>query len=542
MASTLDVVLRELAEFWSRNFATEDASLTDVNESKGDDEGISDADYDEVDEEEEEEEEREELARVTSHLTKPRRSSGYSMLLLPLAVYWTGQSPDPLPADALEGISLSDANAGGTEHQGHHSHAPSLDFEHEDFYGSMDEDQASLTLDALQNEEDENAVDGATLLAKYLLFDVLGDQDPKVVSMFSAAVAKLEAFRRRMTSPTSVPEQAVELSESSAVQQLGDCTGGVYRLGDNAIFKPRSQEAMQKASFATGDPSPLRKGFLIGDGAIREVAAYQLDRAANHFARVPPTTLTSVRSDVLGTTTQGPRLEGSLQLFTSNVGSSEDFGSSSFRLRDIQAIALLDIRMFNTDRHGGNLLVSNVAPETDGGVASKQHALVPIDHGLCLPDFHHLGEFEAEWLYWRQARQPLSEEARAHVKSLDAERDAKILRNLGLRDKSILTMRLMTRFLKFAVLTLNWNLHEIGVFMTRSYLSTGGDDEDASGCGPCSKFELLLRRAAARSGDASLPGFLRGDGSVDFSERRAQALLVAAENQWTADLEAGHVS
>jgi len=194
-------------------------------------------------------------------------------------------------------------------------------------------------------------------------------------------------------------------------------------------------------------------------------------------------------------------------------------------LNTMQAIALLDIRLFNTDRHGGNLLVSK-RKGTNG-----KKPLIPIDHGLCLPDFHHLGELNIEWLYWRQAELPLGDEARKHVSSLDVDRDTKILRSLGLREQSILTMQLMTRFLKFAVLSLNWSLRAIGKFLSRSLLPVRGGD------GPSlSDFEHLLNRAVATASDRSLPGFLRGDGSVSFTKSRAKSFLEAAEQQWLKEL------
>lgn len=46
--------------------------------------------------------------------------------------------------------------------------------------------------------------------------------------------------------------------------------------------------------------------------------------------------------------------------------------------RNFTSTKLLDIRLFNADRHVGNILVSD------------SYELVPIDHGFCLPSFDSL--------------------------------------------------------------------------------------------------------------------------------------------------------
>ena len=46
-------------------------------------------------------------------------------------------------------------------------------------------------------------------------------------------------------------------------------------------------------------------------------------------------------------------------------------------VKEVQKIAVLDIRLANADRHAGNILVCQ-----DG----DHMQLVPIDHGYCLPE------------------------------------------------------------------------------------------------------------------------------------------------------------
>ena len=52
-------------------------------------------------------------------------------------------------------------------------------------------------------------------------------------------------------------------------------------------------------------------------------------------------------------------------------------------------IAILDIRIVNTDRHSANILIQKQS------LAKKKldFRLIPIDHGMCLPDSFELSEY-----------------------------------------------------------------------------------------------------------------------------------------------------
>jgi hypothetical protein len=78
-------------------------------------------------------------------------------------------------------------------------------------------------------------------------------------------------------------------------------------------------------------------------------------------------------------------------------------------VRDVQRIGILDLRLFNTDRHAGNMLVRRPRPlpsqqRLDGGAAlmdlNQQYELVPIDHGFALPEA--LEPPYLEWQHWPQ--------------------------------------------------------------------------------------------------------------------------------------------
>uniref|UniRef100_A0A0D9VEZ9 1-phosphatidylinositol 4-kinase n=1 Tax=Leersia perrieri TaxID=77586 RepID=A0A0D9VEZ9_9ORYZ len=220
-------------------------------------------------------------------------------------------------------------------------------------------------------------------------------------------------------------------------------SGGVYFMKDSpgqsrvAVFKPIDEEPMAKNNPRglplSIDGEGLKRGTRVGEGALREVAAYILDHPidgckscdAAGFSGVPPTTL--VRCFHMG---KGSKI-GSLQLFVNNNGSCEDMGPGAFSVKEVQKIAVLDIRLANADRHAGNILVCQ-----DG----DHLKLVPIDHGYCLPEkfinspYLFLMQFEDctfEWLYWPQARKPFSAETASYIRSLDADKDIALLKFHG---------------------------------------------------------------------------------------------------------------
>ena len=109
-------------------------------------------------------------------------------------------------------------------------------------------------------------------------------------------------------------------------------------------------------------------------------------------------------------------------------------------MRDVQRIGIFDIRLFNTDRHAGNMLVrrppprasassSVAAPQRLDGAALLELAaweLVPIDHGFALPEALEPPYFE--WQHWPQAMLPFGREELDYIAALDAKADIRMLR------------------------------------------------------------------------------------------------------------------
>ena len=152
------------------------------------------------------------------------------------------------------------------------------------------------------------------------------------------------------------------------------------------VFKPINEEA-----YAPMNPrgyigklmsNGIRSGILSGEAAYREVAAYLLDYY--NFSGVPSTALVESQHQNYSYHVNAPiePKNGSFQQFIKNKGAAENFSYSLFNMQEVQKIAILDIRILNMDRNEGNILVT------------YDNKLVPIDHGLSIPDCFDILECE----------------------------------------------------------------------------------------------------------------------------------------------------
>ncbi|KAL1191613.1 Phosphatidylinositol 4-kinase gamma 4 [Cardamine amara subsp. amara] len=253
-------------------------------------------------------------------------------------------------------------------------------------------------------------------------------------------------------------------------------TGGAYFMQSSSgnkfvgVFKPIDEEPMAENNPRGLPLSPsgegLKKGTKVGEGALREVAAYVLDHPKSGeekgFAGVPPTTMIECLHPEFNHPKGIKTKIGSLQMFTENDGSCEDMGPTSFPVEEVHKISVLDIRLANADRHGGNILRSK---DENGKIV-----LVPIDHGYCLPESFEDCTFE--WLYWPQARKPYSSKTLDYIRSLDAEEDINLLKFHGWKMplETARTLRISTMLLKKGV-ERGLTAYEIGSIMCRETLS-----------------------------------------------------------------------
>lgn len=237
-------------------------------------------------------------------------------------------------------------------------------------------------------------------------------------------------------------------------------------------------------------------GFEVGEGALKEVAAYLLDH--DHFARVPQTALATCmfESDLPEKNKNAPvgsapsshsssspshvvdplffdnennggasnmrTKTGAFQVYVNNVGDADDFGPGVFSKDQVHSVAILDIRTLNCDRHSGNILVT---PKKKS-VGNSRYNIVPIDHGYILPAVVKNIPWPI-WMDWSMIREPLSSDVKSYVARLDATSEARILSDElenGIRPGSLRSLKIATTLLKKGVAA-GLTLYEIGLLI-----------------------------------------------------------------------------
>ncbi|CAE7471285.1 PI4KG6 [Symbiodinium natans] len=267
-----------------------------------------------------------------------------------------------------------------------------------------------------------------------------------------------------------------------------DGTGATYMLrGPSsskplAVFKPKDEEA-----FAPNNPrgyagkensNGLRPGVLSTQQAAREVAAFLLDH--KNFAGVPHTTLVHAKHEKFVNPDKS-KVEwkvGAFQQFVNSCGTSGDFGMSVFSVSSVHRIGILDVRIVNLDRNDGNLLVAD----------NKRLKLIPIDHGLSLPDRLEVYTSDVVWMDWPQAKKPFAPAELEYIRSLDAAKDAKnIETQLGVRRECLRLLEVTTKLLQFGA-ERGLTLYQIGLILYRE------DPDDGDGTHKPSVLEGIIGR------------------------------------------------
>ena len=279
-------------------------------------------------------------------------------------------------------------------------------------------------------------------------------------------------------------------------------TGGAYFLKSTvgetvAVFKPADEEPLAKnnprgnswmnnhnngnntdTAIQSSPGEGMRKGTRVGEGAAREVAAYLLDH--DGFSGVPVTSLANLSEqsvffsgeddDIIQRENENSGKLGSIQEFIKADAEAEEFGPSLFPLEEVHKIAVLDIRLANTDRNAGNILVKK--DENTGQIVS----LIPIDHGYALP--HTFEDVCFEWEFWPQAKQPFSKSTKEYIETLDAEEDIEYLRDndIELHSSSERVLKVSTMLLQKAS-KLDFPPADIAAIMSRSVPTRMSDVE-----------------------------------------------------------------
>lgn len=78
-------------------------------------------------------------------------------------------------------------------------------------------------------------------------------------------------------------------------------------------------------------------------------------------------------------------------MFAQHDDVAYNYGSNMFGTEEMHKIAILDIRILNADRNDENMLVKK---------RNSRLELIPIDHGLSLPDTIDICRDNVIWMDW----------------------------------------------------------------------------------------------------------------------------------------------
>lgn len=178
---------------------------------------------------------------------------------------------------------------------------------------------------------------------------------------------------------------------------------------------------------------------------------------------------------------KGLQQSGMMQLFKAHdqTADEDEFGRSFIKklsVRDVHKVGLLDVRLFNQDRHGGNLLIDVASPDS--------MRLVPIDHELTLPPCDLLSGATFCWLDWPQAAIPFDDDTLTYIdEGLNMHVDVSILQELRIPSPSVATMKICLTLLKIGASN-GLTLRDIGSIMVEARASCA-----VPLCGPLSAID-----------------------------------------------------
>ena len=279
--------------------------------------------------------------------------------------------------------------------------------------------------------------------------------------------------------PVSPDTAAAAASSSSLLAAAADGEKTPVRC------RPAAPPRSCSGSFSSSCPasSTLSAAIRRSGGGVAPPEQQQQQQPRGSSSASSPKTATAEAALPLAaappsSTPRPPPKLASMQAFVRHDGDASEVGSSRFSVRDVHRIGILDVRLFNTDRHAGNVLfvrgggkeeekedgeekeskvfslraggngggngdnsccsTATAADENSARSAALRAAaalrgldpppltLYPIDHGFALPEALEPPYFE--WMFWPQAAQPFSKEELAFIEALDVEADVALLR------------------------------------------------------------------------------------------------------------------
>jgi len=175
------------------------------------------------------------------------------------------------------------------------------------------------------------------------------------------------------------------------------------------------------------------------------------------------------------------------------LGPIENYSSDIFSDDEIHKIAILDLRIMNLDRNACNILVKlKTADEnredyssSPGPHNSEKYELIPIDHGMSIPDKLTVNSFDLFWLSCEQAEHPFSKKSLDFIRGINIMSDILMLeQSLKFRPECLRNIRISSTLLKKGA-EAGLTLEQIGKILCRP-----DEDEEAP-----SILETIVKKA-----------------------------------------------
>eukprot|EP01084_Bolivina_argentea_P012621 23621_1 len=283
----------------------------------------------------------------------------------------------------------------------------------------------------------------------------------------------LQCSKVEINNPIVVHGMSMDLSEEGKLL-LKQCSAGLLN-GQQPISVTYGEAGKtgctnNRQTMINATKMVKNYGINPGECYVREVAAYLIDSV-----NVPCTLRVEIISDVFQKQFQNhlPHKVGSLQKFMYG-DVIENYGTDflkNFQRREVHKIGILDIRILNCDRNGGNLLVGKNEFYSEGK-KYYMYELIPIDHGLAFPEKLNITSDSWVWMQMEQAKEPFDPYTIEYINNINIEEDIVIInKELKLSLLALENIRISHLVLKKSV-NHGLTLYQIGSMLIRPNYNT----------------------------------------------------------------------
>ena len=277
-----------------------------------------------------------------------------------------------------------------------------------------------------------------TLLAK--------TSDPRIREAVQGLEGKASVLKVRVS----------EALENGGKMQFRPGTNGLYEIRNRAneiiaLFKPENERNYGPKHASNRRPNPSLEdihfhqmdSFEQGMATQRQYLSKLLD--SGNIANLPTGTIVEMESDqfnIIGDQAKSQCKMGYLQEWISNTKVLPDFDSPSddllqnqIPLSEFQKLGIMDLLLYNQDRHPGNILVTE-----DGS------HLINIDSDSILP--WKIENNKNSLLQHPRAAEPFTEESLQMIRNIDPKLNAELAKHMGLPEQAATNARVLAMVLK----------------------------------------------------------------------------------------------